>query len=114
MSDMSAMNQPNLNAMAKAVVEKYGIDHPPEIRFIDLASEVGELGKALLNSGEYGHNPIHPSQDIADEIGDVLFSLACIANSMGVDLGDAMQSATQKYHARFSATGSIGSRQESS
>ncbi|MCL2572592.1 MAG: hypothetical protein FWE11_09335 [Defluviitaleaceae bacterium] len=99
----------NLNKMAKDVVEKYNLEHPVEIRFIDLASEIGELGKELLKISNYGKDACQPSSDISGEIGDVLFSLACIANSLDIDLEDALASAISKYHARFAIAGSISS-----
>jgi len=95
--------------MAKELVQQYGLEHPIETRFIDLASEVGELGKELLKSSNYGKNPCQSSESIVNEIGDVLFSLACIANTLDIDMAEAMSAAINKYHARFSKTGDIGS-----
>jgi len=96
--------------MAKDVVEKYALECPVEARFIDLTSEVGELGKELLKSNNYGKEACHPTAAIADEIGDVLFSLACIANTLNIDIETAMKFSIEKYHRRFAETGDIGSR----
>jgi len=98
--------------MAKEVVDRYNLECPIEIRFIDLASEVGELGKELLKSNDYGKKPHKSSPSIADEIGDVLFSLACIANTLGIDMEEAMAAAVEKYHARFVKTGDVSSSNE--
>jgi NTP pyrophosphatase (non-canonical NTP hydrolase) len=57
-------------------VEEAGIEAPVEARLLDLVSEVGELG-------------------------DVLFSLVCIANTTGVDLGAALDGALGKYRERL-------------
>jgi len=103
------MTSSNINAMAKDVADRYNLECPVEIRFIDLASEVGELGKEILKTSNYGKEACKPSASKADEIGDVLFSLACIANTLGVDLEDAMRAAIEKYHARFAKTGDVGS-----
>ena len=43
------------------------------------------------------------------ELGDVLFSLVCIANSAGVSLSNCLSGAIMKYEARFSEKGNIGS-----
>jgi len=136
---MKPSNISKINKMAADVVAKYNLEHPVEIRFIDLTSEVGELGKELLKASNYGSNPQgliggnpqglcdkpqglsdNPqglnvtirkdvSEKIASEIGDVLFSLACIANTLDIDLEDALAGAIDKYHARFTKAGDIGS-----
>jgi len=98
-----------LNNLAREVVEKYNLSHSPEIRFIDLASEVGELGKELLKATNYGKTPSQPNINIASEIGDILFSLTCIANAFDIDIADALLAATNKYHARFAISGTVGS-----
>jgi len=98
-----------LNKIAKEAADLYSLECPVEIRFIDLASEVGELGKELLKMNNYGKTPRQLSPALSGEIGDVLFSLACIANTLEIDLEDAMKGAIEKYHARFAQTGDISS-----
>jgi len=88
----------------------YKLECPPEIRFMDLASEVGELGKALLEASDYGKKPCIPNENIAEEIGDVIFSLACIANNLEIDLASAMEAAISKYKIRHEKSGSVGSK----
>jgi len=76
---------------------------------MDLASEVGELGKALLKASHYGKMPCISNENIAEEIGDVIFSLACIANTLDIDLESAMEAAISKYKRRHDISGTIGS-----
>ena len=45
----------------------------------------------------------------SDEIGDALFSLLLVAESLEVDAGDALDEALEKYRTRMSETGSASS-----
>jgi len=66
-----------------------------------LAEEVGEVSRVLNHM--YGDKPKKASEDpddLAGELGDVLFTLVCIANSEGVDLQDQLQSGIDKLQIR--------------
>ena len=43
------------------------------------------------------------------EIGDTLFSLICIANSLNIDLRTALMNVMVKYQKRFAEKGNVGS-----
>ncbi len=43
------------------------------------------------------------------ELGDVLFSLACVANLTGVDLETALKHALEKYYSRLEKSSNAGS-----
>ena len=43
-------------------------------RYIDLSSEVGELGKELLKATDYGKVDFRMTADTEQELGDCLFS----------------------------------------
>ena len=45
----------------------------------------------------------------AEELGDVLFSLACVANLTGVDLNQALDSVVRNYERRLAERGDAGS-----
>ena len=45
----------------------------------------------------------------SDEVGDALFSLLAIADSLDIDAGDALDEALEKYEARIDETGSASS-----
>lgn len=69
----------------------------PLSQYARLVEEVGEFGRLLNHL--YGDKPKKESeakQELPDEIGDILFNLACFANSQAVDLDDAMQRAIKK------------------
>lgn len=78
-------------------------------RFIDLISEVGELGKELLKATGYETEAFVDREEIAQEMGDCLFSLLCLCSSLGLDAQEALELALQKYEERFAQKGHIGS-----
>lgn len=64
-----------------------------------LLEETGELAEAMLAiEGVKGRGS---RENLVEEIGDVLFALACIANHYGVDLEDALSRTIEKYRLRF-------------
>jgi NTP pyrophosphatase (non-canonical NTP hydrolase) len=71
--------------------------------------EVGELAKELLKAADYGRQSFHPNAAWRNELGDVLFSLACLANSTRIDLLRALGDAMTKYRMRLACRGKAGS-----
>ncbi len=66
-----------------------------------LTEEVGELAREINHS--YGEKPKKGSEaqgNIATEMGDILFILASLANSIGVDLDSAFENVMAKYQRR--------------
>jgi len=74
---------------------------PPLANVARLAEEVGELAR-LLNHlhGPKRKKGIEKEQELALELGDVLFVLAVIANQHGLDLADAFRGTLAKYEER--------------
>ncbi len=79
-----------------------------EIRMMDLVSEIGEMAKEVLKGTNYGKKPFRVNEDWSGEMGDVLFSLICLANTTDIDLEESINKALDKYEKRFSHKGSIG------
>lgn len=74
---------------------------PPLSNLARLVEEVGELARELNH--RYGHKPKkpdEPEQDLALELGDILFVLMALANEQGIDLGDAFARVLAKYEVR--------------
>ncbi|MCU4742549.1 MazG-like family protein [Halobacteria archaeon AArc-m2/3/4] len=91
-----------------AFVEEHDLEAPPAYRVLDLTSEVGELAKEVNESTGYGDEP--ENVDLAaDELGDTLFALLALADSLEIDAGDALEDALAKYRDRLEETGSPGS-----
>ena len=102
----------SLKSMQEQVLQmtnKYNLEITPELRYIDLTSEVGELGKEILLSTEYGKYQFNATDNLELELGDTLYSLICIANSLNIDLSNSLIKVLQKYEKRFSEKGNIGS-----
>ena len=66
-----------------------------------LAEEVGELAREINH--RYGEKQKKESEgqgDISGEIGDILFILASLANSLDIDLDSAFEKVMAKYQHR--------------
>lgn len=88
---------------------KYSLGGSIETRFIDLSSEVGELGKEILEGTNYGEKEFSRTDNLESEFGDVLFSLISAANCVGINLDVALEKVLNKYENRFNEKGHIGS-----
>ena len=64
-----------------------------ETLFLGLASEVGEVMQSRVKETRKG---LECTAEIADELGDVLWYVAPIAQSRGYSLGDIMQDVVDK------------------
>jgi NTP pyrophosphatase (non-canonical NTP hydrolase) len=87
---------------------EHDMDADPAYRILDLASEVGELAKDANDSTDYGANPERLDVN-SDELGDALFALLALAESLDVDAEEAVDEALAKYEARIEETGDAGS-----
>ncbi|WP_031518137.1 nucleotide pyrophosphohydrolase [Desulfofalx alkaliphila] len=66
-----------------------------------MSEEVGELAREINH--RYGQKPKKPTEepgDLALELGDIMFIVACMANSMNIDLEDAFKRTMEKYYKR--------------
>lgn len=89
-------------------IDAYDLESDPAYRILDLTSEVGEVAKEANETTNYGDRP----EEIAvapDELGDVLFSLLAVCESLDVDAGEALETALEKYRARLEERGSASS-----
>lgn len=91
-------------------VASHGLESSVQARLLDLASEVGELAKEYLSGSRYGRDAFRASPEWPAEVGDVLFSIVCVANGSGVDLESALGDAMEKYRRRLSDRGHPGSQ----
>lgn len=66
-----------------------------------LAEEVGEFAREINHRyGQKTKKASEPEGDLALELGDILFILACFANSLDIDLEDAFKRVMEKYRRR--------------
>jgi NTP pyrophosphatase (non-canonical NTP hydrolase) len=70
----------------------------PLSQLAGIAEEVGEVARILNH--QYGDKPKKPTEahnELADELGDIIYSVMCLANSEGIhDLGPSLQKSIDK------------------
>ena len=79
---------------------KEGYFSPMEL-MARLTEELGELSREVMH--EFGPKKKKASESdgsIADEMGDVLFVLVCLANSLDIDLQEAHDRIMEKFNTR--------------
>lgn len=73
-------------------IKEYGVRYFNELtNMAILTEEVGELARVIAR--KYGEQSFKEGEkdNLADEMADVLWVLACLANQTGVDLNEAME-----------------------
>lgn len=103
-----------MQRIVEEYMKRYGLTSHEEIRYIDLVSEVGELGKEILKSSDYGSKsltagPQEVGHNAKMEMGDCLFSLLALCCGMGIDAREALEAALAKYERRYLTGSRIGS-----
>ena len=111
MKEKKEITLENVQGLVSQMVKRYDLETTPELRYVDLTTEIGELGKELLKGSDYGKKKLEKTDNLESEIGDTLFSLTCIANSLNIDLQTALINVMRKYKNRFNQKGSIGSEE---
>lgn len=102
----------DLQKRVSEFVEKYNLEHSPEVTALDLVSEIGEVAKEILESGDYGKKKLAPTDEMKKELGDALHSLITLANTLNIDLEEALQTVLKKYENRLQEKGTVGSGRE--
>lgn len=82
-----------------------GVEH----RLLDISSELGEVSKEVLKASEYGKVEPRMTEDLAEEVGDLLFAVHALASELDLDSQERLTAALKKYEARRLAKGQIGS-----
>jgi len=87
-----------------AFLADHDLTAPPAYRLLDAHSELGELAKEVAESTDYGTDP--GAVDVAeDELGDALFALLAFSDGVGIDAGQALATAIEKYERRIEESG---------
>ena len=103
--------QPEFQQSVANFIAQHHLETDVTHRMLDLISEAGELAKEILKSSDYGKTTFHPTEEWESELGDIFFSLICLANSTNTNLEDALENALQKYKNRLKITQDAGSGQ---
>ena len=96
------MNLRELQAHVDAWIGQFQEGYwPPLANLARLVEEVGELSRELNHRfGPKKKKPGEPEVDLGLELADIVFVVAALANSQGIDLEDAMARTLQKYKLR--------------
>jgi NTP pyrophosphatase (non-canonical NTP hydrolase) len=79
---------------------KIGYFKPLEI-LARLVEEVGELARELNHRfGPKKKKTTEENKEIGDEMADIIFTLVCLANSLGIDLDKSFKEMMKKYQKR--------------
>ena len=90
-------------------IKRYQLQSDAKTRYIDLTSEIGELGKEIIKATDYGKKNLEINDAIADEVGDCLFSMLALCNALNIDAEKALLNSLSKYEQRFANNGRIDS-----
>jgi NTP pyrophosphatase (non-canonical NTP hydrolase) len=74
---------------------------PPLANLARLTEEAGEVARAI--NQHHGPKRVKPEEspaEIQEELGDLLFVLLCLANSVNADLQSGFEHALEKYRVR--------------
>jgi len=80
-------------------VAKKNVNVDLQTRMLDLVAELGELSKEALKGTHYGRKAWRSTPNWSPELGEVFFSLICIANMTGVDLDLCLAQTMANYDA---------------
>ncbi|MEK7801734.1 MAG: nucleotide pyrophosphohydrolase [Pseudomonadota bacterium] len=79
---------------------KMGYWHPLEI-LARLTEETGELAREVNHRfGPKKKKSTEDLKELGEEMGDIIFTLACLANSQKINLDDCFQQAMNKCYGR--------------
>lgn len=92
------------------LIKSYHLSCGVQNRYIDLVSEVGELGKEILKETAYGEKAYAVNETSLEEMGDCIFSLLALCSEMGIMANEALDYALAKYQKRLIEKGHIGSK----
>lgn len=95
--------------IVKRFYEENNLSCSTSIRYIDLVSEVGELGKELIKITDYGKKQYTITETVLEEMGDCLFSILALCCEMNIESKHALNYALKKYEKRLNYKGDISS-----
>lgn len=73
----------------------------PLAQLARLTEEVGELAREVNHAyGEKSKKASEPDNSVAEELGDVLFVMMIMANSLNIDLTDVFEKNMEKFNQR--------------
>ena len=96
---MRSLNQ--LVTQARNLAKKFPGPHwNPEVRFVDLVEEVGELANAILVKEKHKSKK-RQRADLADSLCDCIFNIFMLADNYQIDLDKEYQQALKQVRERI-------------
>ena len=95
--------------IVKEFLDNHNLYCGETIRYIDLSSEIGELGKEIIKSTNYGKQQYSENESTFEEMGDCLFSILALCAELEIDAEKALRYALEKYQKRLGLNGTISS-----
>ncbi|MCQ2376067.1 MAG: nucleotide pyrophosphohydrolase [Salinivirgaceae bacterium] len=101
---MSSLTLHDVQQTVDNWIKRYGVRYFSELtNMAILTEEVGELARLMARTyGEQSFKESDKQHSIADELADILWVVACIANQTGVDLTQAFEQNIEKKTTRDS------------
>ncbi len=100
----------NWQARAHDFALEHNLDHPAGVYALDVMSELGEVAKEILLATNYGSKKAHFRDELAGELGDLLYSICLLATASGVNLEAAFTNTLEKYEMRWDSAKDLGSQ----
>ncbi|MHA1583712.1 MAG: nucleotide pyrophosphohydrolase [Promethearchaeota archaeon] len=84
-----------------SLIQNMGGYWPPLSMLASITEELGELAREINALEKFKPKKADEKpKTIAEELGDTLFSIICVANHYSVDLGTALEGVIEKYSVR--------------
>jgi len=90
----------SLQKRVRKITQKLNLANSAELCCLDLASEVGEVAKEVLELTNYGRRKHIFNPDLKRELGDAFYSLISLANIYDIDLEKQLDISLEKYYQR--------------
>ena len=82
----------------------------PVMRVMDLTSECGEVSKEILLGTGYGRHEFEATDELAGEIGDMMYAIISLASESGLNAEECLSIAMAKYQKRIDKKKNMGSK----
>ena len=82
---------------------------PVYARLLDIESEIGELAKEYLKGSKYGGKDFEMTEEFKEEFGDVLYAIFSLANEVGINSEECLDTALDKLKNRMEKNKNFGS-----
>jgi len=93
-------------------IQQHELQTTAECFALDIVSEIGEVAKEILRASNYGRKNPESRNEVAPELGDLLYSLIALANHLEVDLENQLHKTLDKYRRRIAQGGTPDSANE--